>query len=61
MVTTVFMHFLTDSEKTSKVRLISEISEFSYSALGQIRKLGKIFLRFRTDLNFPVKCDLQWW
>ena len=61
MVATVFMHFLTDSEKKSKVRLISE---FSYSALGQIRKLGnlgKIFLRFRTDLNFPVKCDLQWW
>ena len=61
MVATVFMHFLTDSEKKSKVRLISE---FSYSALGQIRKLGnlgKIFLRFRPDLNFPVKCDLQWW
>ena len=64
MVATVFMHFLTDSEKKSIVRLISEISKFSYSALGQIRKLGnlgKIFLRFRTDLNFPVKCDLQWW
>ena len=64
MVATVFMLFLTVSEKKSKVRLLSEISEFSYSALGQIRKLGnlgKIFLRFRTDLNFLVKCDLQWW
>ena len=39
----------------SKVRLISEISEFSYLALGQIRKLGnlgKIFLSFRNELNF---------
>ena len=44
--------------------LISEISEFSYLALGQIRKLGNlgnIFLRLRTNLNFIVKCDLQWW
>ena len=41
------MLFLTVSEKKSKARLISEISEFSYLALGQIRKLenlGKIFL-----------------
>ena len=46
MVATVFMLFLTVSEQKSKVRLISEISEFSYLALGQIRKLGnfgKIF------------------
>ena len=45
------MHFWTVSEQ----RLISEISEFSYLALGQIRKLGnlgKIFLSFRNDLNF---------
>ena len=46
MVATVFMLFLIISEQMSKVRLISEISEFSYLALGQIRKvgnLGKIF------------------
>ena len=58
------MLFLTVSEQKSKVRLISEISEYSYLALGQIRKLGnlgRIFLRFRTDLNFLIKCDLQWW
>ena len=38
MVATVFMLFLTVSEKKSKARLISEISEFSFLALGQIRK-----------------------
>ena len=61
MVATVFTLFLTISEQKSKVRLISESS---YLALGQIRKLGnlgKIFLNFRTDFNFLVKCDLQWW
>ena len=55
MVVTGFMLSLTVSEQKSKVRLISEISEFSYSALGEIRKLlnlGKIFLSFRNDLNF---------
>ena len=55
MVVTVFMFSLTVSEQNSKVRLISEISEFSYLALGQIRKLGNhgnIFLSFRNDLNF---------
>ena len=55
MVVTVFMLSLTVSEQKSKVRLISEISEFSYLALGQIRKLGNlgnIFLSFRNDLNF---------
>ena len=55
MVATVFMLFLTVSDKKSKVRLISDISEFSYLALGQIRKLGnleKIFLSFRTDFEF---------
>ena len=60
MVATVFMLLLTVSEQKSKVRLISEISEFSYLALGQIRKLGnlgKIFLSFRNDLNFPAKSD----
>ena len=57
MVATVFMLFLTVSEQKSKVRLISEISKFSYLASGQIRKLGKIFLSFRNDLNFLVKCD----
>ena len=60
MVVTVFMLFLTVSEQKSKVRLISEISEFSYLALGQIRNLGKIFLIFRNDLNFISNCDLQW-
>ena len=55
MVVAVFMLFLTVSEQKSKVRLISEISKFSYLALGQIRKhgnLGKIFLSFKTELNF---------
>ena len=55
MVVTVSMHFQTVSELKSRVRLISEISEFSYLALGQIRKLGnlgKIFLGFRNDLKF---------
>ena len=63
MVVTVFMLFLTVSEQKSKVRLISEISEFAYLALGQIRKLrnlGKIFLSFKNDLNFMSNCDLQW-
>ena len=59
MVATVFMLFLAVSGQKSKVRLISEISEFSYLALGQIRKLGKIFLSFRTELNFISNCDLQ--
>ena len=58
MVVAVIKLLLTVSEQKSKVRLISE---FSYLVLGQIRKLGKIFLSFRTDLNFLVKCDLQWW
>ena len=63
MAVTVFMLSLTVSEQKSKVRLISEISEFSYLAFGQIRKLGnlgKIFLSFRNDLNFICNCDLQW-
>ena len=54
------MLFLTVSEKKSKVRLISEISVFSFLALGQIRKLGnlgKIFLSFRNDLNFMSNYD----
>ena len=55
------MLFLTVSDQVSKVRLISEISEFPYLALGQIRKLGnlgKIFLSFRNDLRFISNCDL---
>ena len=62
MVATVFMLFWTVSVQVSTVRLISEISVFSYLALGQIRKLGnlgKIFLSFKTELNFLSKCDLQ--
>ena len=61
MVITVSMVFWTVLEQKSKVRLISEISEFSYLALGQIRKLGnlgKIFLSFRNDLRFISNCDL---
>ena len=61
MVATVFMLFLTVSEQKSKVRLISEISKFSYLELGQIRKLGnlgKIFLSFRNDLYFICKYAL---
>ena len=57
------MLFLTVSDQVSKVRLISEISEFSYLALAQIRKLGnvgKIFLSFRNDLNFISNCDSEW-
>ena len=63
MVATVFMIFFTVSEQKSKARLISKTSEFSYLALGQIRKLGnlgKIFLSFRNDLNFIFNYDLQW-
>ena len=51
MAATVFMLFLTVSEQKSKDGLISE---FSYLALGQIRKLGnlgKIFLSFRNFFN----------
>ena len=58
MMAAVFMLFLIISDQMSNIRLISEISEFS---LGQIRKLAKIFLSFRTDLNFISKCALQWW
>ena len=47
---TVYILFLTVSKQVSKVRLISEISVFSY--LGQVRKLGKIFLSFKPELNF---------
>ena len=64
MVVAVVKLLLTVSVQKSKFRLISEISVFSYLALGQIRKLenlGRIFLSFRTDLKFLVKCDLQWW
>ena len=57
MVATVYMLFLTVSEQKSKVRLVSEISEFSYLELGEIRKLGKIFLSFRNDLNFMSNYD----
>ena len=62
MVVTASMVFWTVLEKKSKVRLISEISEFSYLALGQIRKLanlGKIFVCFRNDLNFISNYDSQ--
>ena len=57
MVIAVFMLSLTVSELKSKVKLISEISEFSYLAVGQIGKLlnlGKIFLSFKTELNFNI-------
>ena len=62
MVVTVFMLLWTVLEQKSKVMLISEISEFSYLALGQIRKhgnLGKTFLCFRNDFNFISNCDSQ--
>ena len=42
MVVTVSMVFYTVLEQKSKVRLISEISVFSFLALGQIRKLGNL-------------------
>ena len=64
MVATVFRLSLTVSEKKSKARLISEIFEFSFLALGQIRKLrnlGKILFSFRNDLNFMSNYDLQLW
>ena len=57
-----FNAFLAVLEQKSKVRLISEISVFSYSALGEIRKLGslgKAFLTFRNDLNFISNYDSQ--
>ena len=63
MVLTVFMLFLTVLKQKSKVRLICEISEFSYLALAQIRKLGnlgKIFLTFKNDFNFMSNYDSQW-
>ena len=63
MVVAVINLSLTVLEQKSEVRLISEISEFSYFALGQIRKLGnlgKIFLSFRDDLNFMSNYDSQW-
>ena len=47
MVVTVSMVFWTVLEQKSKVRLISEISEFSYLALGQIRKSRKNFSQFQ--------------
>ena len=62
MVVTVFMLFWAVLEQKSKARLISEISEFSFLTLGQIRKLGnvgKIFFRFRNDLNFMSNYDSQ--
>ena len=60
MAVTVFMLFWTVFEQKSKVSLISEISEFSYLALGQKRKLGnlgKIFPGFRNDLNLISNCE----
>ena len=54
MVVTVFMLFLTVSEQKSKVRLISEIS---YLASGQIRKLGnlgKIFSQLQQWFEFYI-------
>ena len=63
MERTVSMLFQTVSEEKNKVRLISEISEFSYLALGQIRKLGNlgtILLSFRNDLNYISYYDSQW-
>ena len=62
MIVTVSMVFWTVLEKKSKARLISEISEFSFLALGQIRKhgnLGKIFFSFSNDLNFMSNYDSQ--
>ena len=62
MVVTVSMVLWTVLEQKSKVRLISEISEFSYLALGQIRKLGnlgKIFFSFSNDLNLMSNYDSQ--
>ena len=63
MALIVFMLSLTVLEQKSKLRQFSEISEFSYSALVQIRKLGnlgKIFLSFRNDLNFMYNYDSEW-
>ena len=40
---------------------ISELSEFFYLALGQIRQLGNLgetFLSFKNDLRFISNCDL---
>ena len=52
MVVAVINLLLTILEEKSKVRLISVISEFSYLALGQIRKFGNRG-SFRNVLNCP--------
>ena len=56
MVVTVFMVFWTVLEQKSKVRLISEISEFSYLALGQIRKLGNLGKIFSASGMIWILC-----
>ena len=48
MVVTVIKLLLTVSEQKSKFRLISEISEFSYLASGQIQKLENLEKNFHS-------------
>ena len=60
MVVTVFMHFYTVLEQRVSWADFRDFRVFV--ALGQIRKhgnLGKIFLRFRNDLNFMSNYDSQ--
>ena len=57
-----FHAFLDFFRGKTKVRLISEISEFLYLALGQIRKPlnhGKFLLTFKNDLKFMSNYDSQ--
>ena len=56
MVVTVFMLFWTVLEQTSKVILISEISEFSYLALGQIPKHGNLEKIFSASRMILILC-----
>ena len=51
MVETVFMLFLTVSEQKNKVRLISEISEFSYLALAMV-----VAVILNASLKVQTKC-----
>ena len=62
MVITVFMLFLTVSERKSKVRLISEISEFSVVSIranSKTRKSRKHFSQLQNDFNFMSNYDSQ--
>ena len=61
LIATVFMLLATDSEQKSKVRKISEISEFSYLAVwenSKSRKILHIFSSERDIHSFQVTSSL---